>query len=203
LSSNCSLLAGGNGKIQTLCKTTISRKDKKMDTLLFFKSPAVTIATNTFVNVPVILQFEDTPLIEVVRTEVTEDKRIAFTTQIPIYHPDGTYLAKAVGSRLFTTKEGEKAGLVLRYPKNMTVCELEGKTLFEIHRQGAAAISAHAELYTPEGAFVKCPASLKPQLFLGGTEIKIGGVTMIGNTFAGVRIGIWMRKDGSLAIGVS
>ena len=84
----------------------------------------------------------------------------------------------------------------------MTVCELDGKTLFEIQRQGAASISAHAELYTPDGAFVKCPADLAPQLFSGGTELKIRGLTMSNNTFTSARIGIWIKKDGSLAIAV-
>jgi hypothetical protein len=79
-----------------------------MDKLTFTRSPAVTIATNTFVNVPTILQYEDTPLIQVVKVQPA-----GFTMQIPIYHPDGTYLAKVVGSRPFMTRDGEKVGLSL------------------------------------------------------------------------------------------
>ena len=114
-------------------------------------------------------------------------------------------MAKVVGSRLFTTKEGEKAGITLKYPKNMTICELNGQTLFEIHRLGVAALRARAELFTPDGAFVKCTDELMPKLFFGGNEkpLKIGGVLMMGNTFANFRIGIWVRKDGSLSLGVS
>ncbi len=168
--------------------------------LLFFQSPRVTMATNTFVNVPVILQYEELPLVEVIKVEPA-----GFTTQIPIYHPDGTYLAKAVGSRLYTTKDGQKAGLTLKYPKNMTVCELNGQVLFEILRLGSAALRAKAELFTPDGAFVKCTDKLMPRLFFGEKEkaLEIGGVAMIGNTFTNSRIGIWVRKDGSLSIGVS
>lgn len=171
-----------------------------MDALIFVQTPEVNIATNTFIDVPVILQYEDTPLIEVTKLE-----KAGFTIQIPIYHPDGTYLAKVVGSRLFTTEDGKKAGLNLKYPKNMTICELEGKTLFEIHRVGAAALKAKAELYTPDGAFVKCSHDLMPQLFLGDNEkpLKIGGIVMSGNVFRGFRIGILIRKDGGLSIGVS
>jgi hypothetical protein len=171
-----------------------------MDALLFFDSPAVTIATNTFIDVPVILQYENTPLIEVIRTE-----KAGFTTQIPIFDPDGTYLAKVVGSRLFTTEAGDKAGLILKYPKNMTVCELKGKPLFEIHRIGAAALRATAELYTPDGAFVKCSHDLMPKMFKGvkETALNFGGIVMSGTTIRGFRIGIWMREDGSIGIGVN
>ncbi len=76
-----------------------------MDKLIFNESPAVEIATNTFIDVPIILQYEDTPLIEVVKTQ-----EAGYTTQIPIYHSDDTYLAKAVESRLFTTLQADKAG---------------------------------------------------------------------------------------------
>lgn len=142
------------------------------DNLVFIQSPNVTMATNTFINVPTILQYEDIPLVEVVR-----EAEAGFTTRIPIYHPDGTYLAKVVGSRLFTTIDGKKTGLTLKFPKNKTVCELGGKTLFEIQRHGAAALRLAAELYAPDGVFVKCASSVTPKLFMDNGEIplKIGG----------------------------
>lgn len=171
-----------------------------MDTLVFFESPAVTIATNTFINVPVILQYEDTPLISIVKVE-----KAGYTTELPIYSADGAYLAKVVGSRLFTTEVGKKSGLILKYPKDMTVCELDGKTLFEIHRTGAAALKANAELFTPDGSFVKCHADLAPKLIIGINEqsLRISGVELIGNTISGFRIGILIMKDGRLGIGVN
>ena len=67
-----------------------------MNELIFTSAPIVKLATNTFINVPIILQYEDIPLIQIIKTESA-----GFTTEIPIYHPDGTYLAKVVGSRLF------------------------------------------------------------------------------------------------------
>lgn len=167
------------------------------DNLIFFQSPSVTFATNTFIDVPTILQYEETPLLEIVLVE-----KAGFTTQIPIYHSDGTYLAKAVGSRLFKTEDGEKAGINLNYLKNKTVCELGGKILFEIQRDGAAALQAWAELYTPDGAFVKCSPDIMPILFNSENPLKVGGVMMSGNVFQGLRIGIWIRKDGSINIGV-
>lgn len=42
-----------------------------------------------------------------------------------------------------------------------------------------------------------------PELFdLSGSAIQIGGITMAGNVFKNLSIGIWLRKDGSCAIGV-
>jgi hypothetical protein len=170
-----------------------------MDELIFTSAPVVSLATNTFVNVPIVLQYESTPLIEIVKVQPA-----GFTTQIPIYHPDGTYLAKVVGSRLFLTGEGEKAGLTLTYPNKMTVCKLGNKTLFEIIREDAAALKTRAELYTPDGYFVKIAESPKPELFdSDGNSLKIQGIMMSGNSFANCRIGIWIRKDGSVALGSS
>ncbi len=170
-----------------------------MDKLIFTQIPAVTIATNTFINVPVILQYEDMPLISLVQTQPA-----GYTTQIPIYHSDGTYLAKAVGSRLFATPAGEKAGLKLEHPPKMTVCKLGDRTLFEIIREEAAALKTRAELYAPDGYFVKVKDDPQVQLYnAAGSALQIRGITMTRCTFQGLRIGIWIKKDGSIAIGVT
>jgi hypothetical protein len=175
------------------------KEGSNMDELIFTSAPVMSLATNTFVNVPIILQYEDVPLIQIVKVQPA-----GFTTQIPIYHPDGTYLAKVVGSRLFLTHEGENAGLSLTYPNNMTVCKLDNKVLFEIIREEAAALKTHAELFTPDGYFVKITDSPKPELFdADSNSLKLHGITMSGNTFANCRIGILIRKDGSVAIGCS
>src|SRR5438105_37861 len=89
------------------------------DALIFQETPAITVATNTFIEVPIVLQYDETPLIEVVR-----EQNAGYCTSIPIYHSDGTYLAKVVGTRLFSTAAGEKAGVVLHHPQDATVCEL-------------------------------------------------------------------------------
>jgi hypothetical protein len=167
-----------------------------MDRLIFTSSPNMTIATNTFINVPIILQYEEVPLIQIIKVQPA-----GFTTQIPIYHPDGTYLAKAVGSRLFLTPEGNKAGLSLEYLNKITVCKLGKRVLFEIIRQEAAALKTRAELYTPDSYFVKVAESPQPELFdASGNSLKIQGIIMSGNTLVNCRIGVWIKKDGSIAI---
>ena len=66
-----------------------------MPELINTTSPTVMLGSNRFVNVPTILQFDDTPRISIVREEA-----LGFTTEIPIYHADGTYLAKVRGTRV-------------------------------------------------------------------------------------------------------
>jgi hypothetical protein len=167
-----------------------------MDKLTFTEHPAVVLATNTFVNVPIVLQYENTPLIQIVQQETA-----GYTIQIPIYHSDGTYLAKVIGSRIFPTADGKKAGITLEHPDRMTVCKQDGRTLFEIRRSEAAALQTQAELYAPDGYFIKCADSPVPQLIdTSGNALRIGGITMSGNTFQGCRIGIWVKR-GSLSLG--
>jgi hypothetical protein len=175
--------------------------------LVFSKSTSITFALNTFINVPVILQYEDTPLIEVIKYAKT-----TFTTRFPIYNQDGIYIAKVVGSRLFPTEEGKISGLTLRYPRNMTVCELNGKTLFEIKRNGPTALSLSAELFTKDGAFIRTPVDLFPQLLSrNGEEIMLKGGQGLWpklknykyNTFINAQIGILLMENGSFGFGVT
>ena len=166
--------------------------------LVFQSSPSITVATNTFINVPVILKYEDTPLIEVIK-----EQGIGFTTQIPIYHSDGTYLAKVKGNRVYPTEAGEKANIDIRDQQGKFICSLDNKVMFELTHGVGDAFKASAELYTPDGYFVKCMDAPKPELFdLTGSAIQVGGVTMSGNLFQNLSIGIWLRKNGSCAIGV-
>jgi len=127
--------------------------------LIYQTSPTVTFATNKFINVPTILQFDDTPLISVVKEE-----SLGFTSEIPIFHSDGTYLAKVRGTRVFPTEAGKKAGIVMRSLPNLTACELDGRTLFEIAHQSGDAFKAQAELYTPTGYFIKSTDAALPSL---------------------------------------
>lgn len=167
------------------------------NSLTFQNSPQVVIATNTFINVPVILKYEDTNLIELIR-----EQNLGFTTKIPIYHQDGTYLAKVTGNRIYATKDGEKAGLKIEQHKGLWVCKMDNQILFEIEQGTGDSFKAAAELHTPDGYFVKCSDSPKPNLIdTNGNSISIGGMTMSGNLFTGCKVGIWLRKNGAFSIG--
>lgn len=166
--------------------------------LIYSTAPAVTLATNTFVGVPVVLQFDDVPLLSIVR-----EQGLGYTTEIPIFHPDGTYLAKVKGTRVYPTEAGKTAGIELKSLPQMTVCTLAGKTLFEIQHQPGEAFRASAELYTPTGYFIK--ATDHPALALAkadGQAISVSGISMSNCTFHGVRIGIWLQSNGSVSLGV-
>ena len=127
-----------------------------------------------------------------------------YTTEIPIYHPDGTYLAKVNGTRIYPTKDGEKAGLVMEHPAHMTVCKMGNKTLFEIYHEAGDAFRTQAELHTPNGFFVKTSDTPMPEVISKtGEALKIGGIVMSHCTFKDSRIGIWLKSDGSCSMGVS
>lgn len=169
-----------------------------MSALFYSESPQVTIATNVFVRVPVVLQYDETPLIEVIRVQSA-----GFTTRISLFHNDGTDLARVVGSRLYATSEGKKAGVQLLHRDGVTVCEISGKTAFELRRENAAALKTYAELFTPEGAFIKCADDPRIEGLLPNRQspLQIGGCVMQGNYFAGCRIGVLVRSDGTIALG--
>ena len=165
--------------------------------LYFQSSPAITIATNTFVNVPVVFKYEDTPLLEVVR-----EQRIGFTTQVPVYHSDGTYLAKVKGNRVYPTQAGKKANIEIRNMPGKFICTLENRVVLELSHGVGEAFKADAELYAPDGYLVKYSDASMPELFdLTGSAIKVGGVTITGCVFQNLSVGIWLRKDGSCVIG--
>ncbi|HMJ05963.1 MAG TPA: hypothetical protein VK474_06870 [Chthoniobacterales bacterium] len=169
------------------------------DSLIFTTHPDVTIATNRFIQVPIILMFEETPLLEVEKVP-----EAGFTTKYSIYHSDGTHLAKVVGARLFATEDGTKAGVTLRHPEGMTVCELGGNTLFEIRRSEAAALKTQAELWSPTGQFIKATDVGLAMFKEAGDKdaLKIGGITMSDCTFQGCSIGIHLTRNG-VRIGVN
>ena len=168
-----------------------------MPEFIFSETTSVECATNMFVNVPIILQYEDTPLIEVVQAET-----VGRTTEFRIYYSDGTYLAKLKGARLFPTPQGEKAGLAVKQPQDMTVCEMNGKPIIELKRIGAAAIATQAELYTPYGAFVKSRNSESPiEFFAGpGEPLRVGAVSILHSAFTGCDIGVLVKANGSVSV---
>ena len=124
--------------------------------------------------------------------------------QFSIYHSDGKYLAKLEGARLFPTPEGKKAGLTVSYPKDMTVCKMNGKTIIELKRTGAAAVATEAELFTPQGAFLKCRNSDPPvELYTASEEgLRRSGILMRHSVVSDRPIGVLIKADGSVGFGV-
>lgn len=168
-----------------------------MESLTFTKHPIVTLATNEFVNVPIILQFEDTPLISIIREE-----KLGYSSEIPIFHSDGTKLAKVRGTRVYPTEEGKNAGVAIDKHADRWVCSMQAQILFEIKQGSGDAFKMHAELYSPNGYLVKVTDSPSPVILdSGGASLKVGGVIMSQCKFSGVRIGVLVKRDGSVAIG--
>lgn len=109
------------------------------------KSAIVELATNKFINIPVILKYEDTNLIEIIN-----EQGIGFTSQIPIYHSDGTYLAKVKVNRVFPTEVGKKAGVKTDVREEVTIFTVDDKVVFELWHQTGEGFKAIAELHTPD-----------------------------------------------------
>jgi hypothetical protein len=93
--------------------------------------------------------------------------------------------------------------LILEHPQTITRCKLDQTVLFEIHRRGPAALKTEAELYTPQGRFVRCSQSPIPELYAtDGSALTIRHRGVIsGSTFSDCRIGIWIKSDGALSFG--
>lgn len=166
------------------------------NSLIFQPDSKIIVATNTFINVPVILKYENINLIEVIK-----ESQFEYTTQIPIFHADGTSLAVAKGSRIYKTKEGEKAGVEIKQYPNLWVCVQDGKTLFEIRQQPGDFFKTTAELYANDGFFIKTTDETPIGLFNNEEPLKIGGLTMKNCTFRGCKTGIWVKKDSGILIG--
>ncbi len=167
------------------------------DSLIFTQSPNIELGSNFFINVPVILQYKETPLIS-----VESSIGAGFTTNIPIYHSDGTYLAKVKGSQLYSTEDGRKAGVTLRHEDKITVCLIDGKEVFELRRKDAASLKTEAELYVPDGKLISYRGSSPALLDTSNNRLAIGGIIMTGSTIEGCSIGILIDEN-SVSIGVN
>ena len=164
------------------------------DSLIFFESPEVEYAGNFFKDVPIILEYDDTPLIEVV-----QEQAAGFTTQFQIYNKDGIYIAKVKGSQLYLTTDGSKSNLKLRHPDRMTVCELDGQAIFEVRRKDATALKTQAELFTPDGRFMKSNDHGAPSGLISsdGSYLQVGTNIMVGCRIQRCRVGIHVSSKGT------
>lgn len=162
----------------------------------FQTHPDVQIGSNTFKNVPIILQFEDTPLLE-----VGKFVEAGYQTRFSVFNADGIHVAVVVGSQIRLTKEGKNARITQRFEPNLTVCELEGKPILEMKRIGAIALKGWAELYTPTGALIKVHDSGVSGLLKGGGSLVVGGICMEDSILENFKIGVQI-KSGVVYFGV-
>jgi hypothetical protein len=166
------------------------------DNLTFLEHPSVVIATNTFIC-PIVLQYEDTPMIEIVR-----ELQAGFTTKIRIYHNDGTHLADVKGDKVYSTPQGEKAGVEIEKKAGVMVCKLNRKDIFEVVRRSASVLKLWADLHTFDGSFLKVSAQALSMLDPRANAIALRGIFMQGCTVE-APVGIRLGKDGSMCIAAS
>lgn len=166
-----------------------------MSELIFSHSSAISIASNTFINVPIILRYKGEPLIHMVNDLLT-----GYSISIPIYHPDGTQLAVSVNSRLYPTEAGKKAGLTIEKHPQVWTCKMGSQELFEIRQQGANSFKTTAELYTKDGFFIKCEDNPVVSLFKS-SGLLTKKFSFYGNTMSNCQVGIDIIDEKSINIG--
>lgn len=156
------------------------------------------MAANTFAEVPVIVQYENTPLIRVIR-----DPQGAYMPEILVCHSDGTPLATVVGTSISTARDRDRAAITVSSTDGMTICTVAGRTAFQMRRDDAATLKVQAELYTPDGSLVSVDKSPRISVRQGaGATAEDWGTTRVGNVFHGRQIGILLMQDGTIAYGV-
>ncbi len=153
---------------------------------IFSHGAVVRYGGNYFIKVPILLQVDGTPLIEVIINDA-----ISRTTQFTVFGSDGANLATVVGTRLHRTREGEQAGLEVKYPSRMIVCTIGDKVMFEVRRVAAASLAISAEIYSPTGLLVRADATVPfATISKEGSPIASGSISekRIRNTAVGYSV---------------
>lgn len=168
------------------------------DILLFDTWPKVSMGSNTFIDIPVILKYDQLNLIEIIK-----DPEHGYFPQIVIFDSEGNYLATAKGSHLIRNEESTMVDLKLDQADDTTICTLDGKTLFKIIKTGSDAFKIKAELFTPEGYCVKYISDETPELFdKQGYEVRLGGMLKDESVIEGCDVGFWLTQNGTCRFGV-
>ena len=163
----------------------------------FDSPPEIVLATNTFINIPVVLKYDETPLIEMIHTQ-----DFGFTTRVHIYHSDGSPIGNVTGKRLFLVNEEKQVAIDIKETTDKLTCRLLNKVVFQIASSKEASLNMMCELYIPGGYMVKCSGWSKPQLFdPNGDIIPVGGVLVNGCIFRNSPVGIWLKQNGSCILG--
>jgi hypothetical protein len=164
--------------------------------LIWKSHPEVALGSCVFRNVPVIIQYLDTPLLEVVTSESA-----GYTTKFPVFLEDGTQIAVVKGSQIYRTKEGALAKIGIRYEPNLTVFELENTPILELRRRGAAALNGWAELYAPDGILIRASDSDVAAWVDADGDLRLGWAKISGIVCDGKPVGIHFRADNKVRIG--
>lgn len=163
--------------------------------LYYTQHPDVIVGGNTFRKVKTILQWEDIPLLEVIK-----EADASYGIRLNVYHTDGTKIAVVKDNQIHLTAQGKAGQIKQRFEPNLTVCELEGKPILELRRQGACALKAEAELNAPGGYLVRASDTEVGSLLQRGRTLKFSGWTMQGVIFTGCEIGIHLFRNGAISM---
>jgi hypothetical protein len=180
-----------------MAKPPVARKIK-MKRHYYPNPPAVNLSSNTFVKVPIVLQYDQTPLISILR-----DPALGYTTEVSVYHEDGTHLGQVVGTSVLSSAAGVQCGLKILVLPQVTVCRSANRIVFEIHHEKGDAFRAAAELHTPSGYLVRCADQAAVQLVnRAGTAVPLGGHKVRNCVFRGSKIGLLLHANGHVSVGV-
>lgn len=158
--------------------------------LIFSTRSVIGYGGNLFINVPVILQVDGEPLIETIK-----NNEISRTTRFSVYHSDGANLAEVIGSNIFLTAAGAKAGVELHFPSRLTVCTIGDRVLFEVRRVAAASITITAELFSPSGLLV-CSNGEVPFATYAKDGRRIAGLNLKNSRIRNSPVGFAVTNDG-------
>lgn len=158
----------------------------------------VVLATNTFENVPVILQYDKQPIISV---DISNSNlKFAF------YNKEGLKIADIIEEDIHPcVAEDNNLTVLPKTPlKKIYKVNYNGKTVIQVKQKSASDFEIQeAELFMPDGYKITiskgCEIEVKNK---NGEKIGKSRVIMSNNTFINVPVGVFVQKDGTINIGV-
>lgn len=159
-------------------------------------SPIIELGTNKFIDVPVILKYQDTVL-----TEMVKEVDLGYTTEFTIYHNDGTGLAKVKGTRIYPIKDGADPNIKIVKHAGAWQVLLADKTIIEVQHITGGAFRFFGELHTPDGNLLALKVVPDLNIIVNARGIELGGLTIGGNTVKGAKVGILVTANGGITVG--
>lgn len=159
-------------------------------------SPVIVLGTNKFIDVPVILKYEDTVL-----TEMVKEVDLGYTTEFTIYHNDGTGLAKVKGTRIYPIREGADPGIKVVKHADTWELLLADRTIIEVQHTADGAFRFFGELHTPDGNLLGLKVVPEMNINVTAGGIQFAGGMYADNIIQGAKVGIWIRSNGAISLG--